>query len=51
MPGAEKGENGSRPGGTVTAELFRAAGIKPGDIVVCYGHVGQQANVVSVAAK
>ena len=34
-----------------TARLFKAAGIKRGDIVVSYCHVGQQATVVYFAAK
>jgi thiosulfate/3-mercaptopyruvate sulfurtransferase len=33
-----------------TAELFRAAGIRPGDTVVSYCHIGQQATVVWFAA-
>jgi 3-mercaptopyruvate sulfurtransferase SseA/CubicO group peptidase (beta-lactamase class C family) len=36
---------------TETAELFRAAGVKPGDTVVSYCHIGQQATVVYFAAK
>jgi thiosulfate/3-mercaptopyruvate sulfurtransferase len=34
-----------------TTDLFKAAGIKPGDTVVSYCHVGQQATVVYFAAK
>ena len=34
-----------------TVELFKAAGIKPGDTVISYCHVGQQATVVYFAAK
>jgi thiosulfate/3-mercaptopyruvate sulfurtransferase len=34
-----------------TRELFRAAGIEPGDTVVSYCHIGQQATVVYFAAK
>jgi thiosulfate/3-mercaptopyruvate sulfurtransferase len=34
-----------------TAELFKDAGIKPGDTVVSYCHVGQQATVVYFAAR
>jgi 3-mercaptopyruvate sulfurtransferase SseA/CubicO group peptidase (beta-lactamase class C family) len=34
-----------------TADLFRAAGVKPGDTVVSYCHIGQQATVVYFAAK
>ncbi len=34
-----------------TADLFKAAGIKPGDTVVSYCHVGQQATVVYFAAR
>jgi thiosulfate/3-mercaptopyruvate sulfurtransferase len=34
-----------------TARLLEAAGVKPGDIVVSYCHVGQQASVVYFAAK
>ena len=34
-----------------TARLFEAAGIKPGDTVVCYCHIGQQATVMYFAAK
>ncbi len=34
-----------------TAELFKAIGIKPGDIVISYCHVGQQATLVYFAAK
>ena len=33
-----------------TAELFKAAGIRPGDTVVSYCHIGQQATVVWFAA-
>ncbi len=32
-------------------ELFKAAGIKPGDTVVSYCHIGQQATVIYFAAK
>jgi thiosulfate/3-mercaptopyruvate sulfurtransferase len=34
-----------------TARLLEAAGIKPGDTVVSYCHIGQQATVVYFAAK
>jgi thiosulfate/3-mercaptopyruvate sulfurtransferase len=34
-----------------TTDLFKAAGIKPGDTVVSYCHVGQQATVIYFAAK
>ena len=34
-----------------TAELFMAAGIKPGDTVVSYCHIGQQATLVYFAAR
>lgn len=34
-----------------TAEVFKAAGIKPGDTVVSYCHIGQQATVVYFAAR
>jgi thiosulfate/3-mercaptopyruvate sulfurtransferase len=34
-----------------TAKLLEAAGIKPGDTVVSYCHIGQQATVVYFAAK
>ena len=34
-----------------TADLFKAAGIKPGDTIVSYCHVGQQATVIYFAAK
>jgi thiosulfate/3-mercaptopyruvate sulfurtransferase len=34
-----------------TAELFKAAGIKPGDTIVSYCHIGQQATVVYFAAR
>jgi len=34
-----------------TAKLFEAAGIKPGDTVVSYCHIGQQATVTYFAAK
>jgi len=33
------------------AQLFRAAGIKPGDTVVTYCHIGQQATVVVLGAR
>jgi thiosulfate/3-mercaptopyruvate sulfurtransferase len=33
------------------AALFQAAGIKPGDTVVAYCHVGQQATTVLFAAR
>ncbi|MGH7524039.1 MAG: sulfurtransferase, partial [Gemmatimonadales bacterium] len=32
-------------------QKFRAAGVEPGDTVVAYCHVGQQATVVIVAAQ
>jgi len=34
-----------------TAKLFEAAGVKPGDTVVSYCHIGQQATVMYFAAK
>ena len=34
-----------------TADLFKAAGIRPGDTVVSYCHIGQQATVVYFAAR
>ncbi|HEX7615099.1 MAG TPA: sulfurtransferase [Thermoanaerobaculia bacterium] len=34
-----------------TAKIFDAAGIKPGDTVVSYCHIGQQATVMYFAAK
>jgi len=34
-----------------TEALFKAAGIRPGDTVVSYCHIGQQATVMYVAAK
>ena len=34
-----------------TAKVFEAAGIKPGDTVVSYCHIGQQATVMYFAAK
>lgn len=34
-----------------TAKVLEAAGIRPGDTVVSYCHIGQQATVVYVAAK
>ena len=34
-----------------TAKVMEAAGIKPGDTVVSYCHIGQQATVMYVAAK
>jgi thiosulfate/3-mercaptopyruvate sulfurtransferase len=34
-----------------TAKLFEAAGVKPGDTVVSYCHIGQQATVTYFAAK
>ena len=34
-----------------TAKVIEAAGIKPGDTVVSYCHIGQQATVMYVAAK
>jgi thiosulfate/3-mercaptopyruvate sulfurtransferase len=34
-----------------TIDLFKAAGIKPGDTVVSYCHIGQQATVIYFAAK
>jgi thiosulfate/3-mercaptopyruvate sulfurtransferase len=34
-----------------TADLFKAAGIQPGDTVVSYCHIGQQATVVYFTAK
>ena len=34
-----------------TAKLFEAAGIKPGDTVVSYCHIGQKATVMYFAAK
>ena len=34
-----------------TAKVMQAAGIKPGDTVVSYCHIGQQATVMYVAAK
>jgi thiosulfate/3-mercaptopyruvate sulfurtransferase len=33
------------------AEVFRAAGVKPGDQVVTYCHIGQQASLVYFAAR
>jgi thiosulfate/3-mercaptopyruvate sulfurtransferase len=32
-------------------KILEAVGIKPGDTVVSYGHIGQQATVVYFAAK
>lgn len=32
-------------------KLFRAAGIKPGDLVVSYCHIGQRATIIYFAAK
>jgi thiosulfate/3-mercaptopyruvate sulfurtransferase len=34
-----------------TSRLLESAGVKPGDIVVSYCHIGQQATVVYFAAK
>lgn len=34
-----------------TAELFRAAGVKAGDTVISYCHIGQQATLVYFAAR
>jgi thiosulfate/3-mercaptopyruvate sulfurtransferase len=34
-----------------TAEIFKAAGVKPGDTVVSYCHIGQQATMIYFAAK
>jgi thiosulfate/3-mercaptopyruvate sulfurtransferase len=36
---------------TRVAGLFERAGIKPGDTVVAYCHVGQQATLVLLAAR
>jgi thiosulfate/3-mercaptopyruvate sulfurtransferase len=36
---------------TETAKVFEAAGIKPGDTVVSYCHIGQKATVLYFAAK
>ncbi len=36
---------------TETAEVMKAAGIKPGDTVVSYCHIGQQATVMYFAAR
>jgi thiosulfate/3-mercaptopyruvate sulfurtransferase len=33
------------------AELFRAAGVKPGDRIIAYCHIGQQATAVFFAAR
>ena len=44
-------EDNRMKGRAETAKLFEAAGIKPGDTVVSYCHIGQQATVVYFAAK
>lgn len=36
---------------TEVAEIFKAAGVKPGDTVVSYCHIGQQATLIYFAAK
>ena len=36
---------------TRLAELFRAAGVQPGDTVVAYCHIGQQATAIVLAAR
>ncbi len=44
-------ESGKLKSPEALAELFRAAGMKPGDRIIAYCHIGQQATAVYFAAR
>ena len=44
-------ENAVILGDTALAERFRAAGVRPGDTIIAYCHIGQQATAIVFAAR